>query len=631
MKRGNRFSPPRRERNFKDKGRDFHRFNKGNIPDRDRSPLKNFENYRRGDSSGSAQMPFRDHFDSQPNDCEIVVSRQQRIYAESIETRLKNIGFRVDILFLKEDNLLVQTVDDISERGCLYAMVITPQNEIHNSVTLNILHGRPQEHRNMPIDDAIKLIARNYHEYIQNQREKMNLNAIHGQFGNSLMKSPETQFLLNMLADGRFLTIVELEVIINYLGDVKNKLLGIDKSKEIISGEQGTIDQPVMSPNMLNMVNPVQVPSVDISGVFGNKEDPKLMQTEINPVEPVNSTYINFNNPNVQKALDNLMQNSSCLLRNFSLNSGLMSNIGNENTLPVQNPDTSEQMSAIMNRENLMNDPNNQNLLGSNKDFAANKSLLGSGPAGINKGLLGSAPINQSLLGSGPIDGSQNLLGSRSDLSAQSLLGTGPGGNLGLLGSRPPGNQNPLGQDTDMLGPRSDIINQGLLGTRPDVKNSGLLGTRPDSSIQGLLGSRPDGRGDNQGLLGSRPDGNNQGLLGSRPDGNQGLLGTRPEGGNSGLLGSRPDTGNQNFHNSRSGMNNQNISGSRGDSSPQGLLGSRPDNNQSLLGSRPEFGNQSLLGSRPDFGNQSLLGSRPASNNQSLLGPRPHFNARHRF
>lgn len=633
MRRGNRFSPPRRERNFKEKGRDFHRFNKGNIPDRDRSPLKNFDNYRRGDSSGPGQMPFRDYYEPQPNDCEIVVCRQQRMYAESIETRLKNIGFRVDILFLKEENLLVQTVDDISERGCLYAMVITPQNEIHNSVTLNILHGRPQEHRNMPIDDALKLLARNYHEYLQIQREKINLNNVHNQFGNSLIKTPETRYLLNLLADGRFLTILELEEVINHLDSVKNSLLGIDKSKEITS-EQGPLDQQVITPNLLNLVNQVQVPTSDVSGNFVNKEEPKLMPVqEVNPVEPVNSTYINFNNPNVQKALDNLMQNSSCLLRNFSLNSGLMSNTTIENPMKDGFPESSEQIGGIMNREGpvpSITDPNNPNLLGPsiiNKDLITNKGLLGTGPPGGNKSLLGSGPINPSLLGSGPVEGNQNLLGPRPDLNTPSLLGMGPGDNHhGLLGPRPPSNQNILDIDKEsMLGSRPDIINQGLLGTRPD-KNPGLLGSRPDN--QGLLGSRPE---NNQGLLGTRPDPVNQGLLGTRPDGgNQGLLGTRPDGGNSGLLRTRPDAVNQNFLGPRPGMNNPNISSPRIDPNLQGLLGSRPDN-QSLLGSRPDFGNQSLLGSRPDFGNQSLLGSRPASNNQSLLGPRPHFNARHRF
>lgn len=67
-----------------------------------------------------------------------------RAYAESVEDRVKNLGILVDILFLKDEALLTQTIDDIARRGSLYAMVISPQNETHGSVTVNILHGNPQ-------------------------------------------------------------------------------------------------------------------------------------------------------------------------------------------------------------------------------------------------------------------------------------------------------------------------------------------------------------------------------------------------------------------------------------------------------------------------------------------------------
>lgn len=67
-----------------------------------------------------------------------------RAYAESVEARIKDLGILVDVLFLKDEALLTQTIDDIARRGSLYAMVISPQNETHGSVTVNILHGTPQ-------------------------------------------------------------------------------------------------------------------------------------------------------------------------------------------------------------------------------------------------------------------------------------------------------------------------------------------------------------------------------------------------------------------------------------------------------------------------------------------------------
>lgn len=79
------------------------------------------------------------------NDCEIiVVSRALTEYAEFIESRLKHIGLIVDLLFPNEDVPIGKVLANISSRGCLYAILVMPQNEEHRSLTLNILHGIPQ-------------------------------------------------------------------------------------------------------------------------------------------------------------------------------------------------------------------------------------------------------------------------------------------------------------------------------------------------------------------------------------------------------------------------------------------------------------------------------------------------------
>jgi len=83
---------------------------------------------------------------TRPNDCELVVlNAQQRKFAESIERQLKALGLHVDMLFPHADSPMTQVLDDISLRGCLFCIVITPQNEVHYSVTLNVLYGTPQE------------------------------------------------------------------------------------------------------------------------------------------------------------------------------------------------------------------------------------------------------------------------------------------------------------------------------------------------------------------------------------------------------------------------------------------------------------------------------------------------------
>lgn len=65
-------------------------------------------------------------------------------YAEYIEQKLKSIGLTVDLLFPNEDVPIGRVLANISSRGCLYAVLVMPQNEEHGSLTLNILHGLPQ-------------------------------------------------------------------------------------------------------------------------------------------------------------------------------------------------------------------------------------------------------------------------------------------------------------------------------------------------------------------------------------------------------------------------------------------------------------------------------------------------------
>jgi len=100
------------------------------------------------------------------NDCEIVcVSRHQRSYAEVIEGRLKNFGLKIDVLFPNPDIPLPKILGNIASRGVLFAIVVTPLNEDHKSMTVNILQGpTPQEHRNMPYDDAIALLAKTFEQ-----------------------------------------------------------------------------------------------------------------------------------------------------------------------------------------------------------------------------------------------------------------------------------------------------------------------------------------------------------------------------------------------------------------------------------------------------------------------------------
>lgn len=345
-----------------------------------------------------------------PNECEIiVVNKAQRPYAETVEARMKNLGIQVDILFLKDEALLVQTIDDIARRGSLYAMVISPQNEVHGSVTLNILYGTPQEHRNMPLDDALKLVARNFHDYLRNQREAMDRDrSERGPYQGALPADKEMQFLLRVLADGRSITLSEIESVIRYLQERRDKLKSpqgdrgppgglpdvIDPAVGPLKDESSTVQkQQDLQHRIMSLINkggpppsstgvetsvggmsssipsqaPIEAdaPGMGPSGADRNKPGmgsnlPAMggrdmgmgsnssgmgpNQQNMRPNQPgmgynapssSPSTYINFDNPSVQKALDNLMQSGGPnLLKNISMSG---SNTGGDQNMPGSN------------------------------------------------------------------------------------------------------------------------------------------------------------------------------------------------------------------------------------------------------------------------------------------------------
>ncbi|XP_075224665.1 nuclear receptor coactivator protein neosin isoform X2 [Lycorma delicatula] len=263
------------------------------------------------------------------NDCEIiVVNKIITEYAEYIERRLKKLGLTVDLLFPNEDVPLGRVLANISGRGSLYAIVVTLQNEEHRSLTVNILHGQHQEHRNMPMDDAISLIMRNFELYLRGERA-----GVPGlPLGSSIDRHPEAiQTLLNLLQQNRQLTVLQYDKVIRYLQDKREVQIKIEvgDSKEIPSIQDTTIPptkQAELQNRILNILNktgsnnpeptpaPAPVPAPTQwsggGGGGGGTAPPVQGGTAVGGPPPL------LNDPTVQKALDNLIQGD--LLRKFN-------------------------------------------------------------------------------------------------------------------------------------------------------------------------------------------------------------------------------------------------------------------------------------------------------------------------
>ncbi|XP_012528760.1 translation initiation factor IF-2 isoform X2 [Monomorium pharaonis] len=269
---------------------------------------------------------------AEKNDCEIiVVNKALTKYAEDIELRLKQVGLMVDLLFPNEDVPLGRVLGNIASRGCLYAVVITPVNLEHHSLTLNILHGLPQEHRNMPVEDAISLISRDFTNYKAGGRSVPLNTPLASE------RHPDAiQVLLNMLADNRQLTVLQYDRVIKYL-DMKRE--------EQVQVELGDAkDLPVKTP-IASVNDPKQAElQTRILNILNSSKNTPSTTAEPSPVPPPTSTSASvppanwgtasntatsstttsstgvspsplLNDPTVQKALDSLLQGN--LLKNI--------------------------------------------------------------------------------------------------------------------------------------------------------------------------------------------------------------------------------------------------------------------------------------------------------------------------
>ncbi|XP_022122243.2 nuclear receptor coactivator 5 [Pieris rapae] len=236
-------------------------------------------------SPGRGEWQERDRFERYPeyprklpvperNDCEIiVVSKMLTEYAEYIEGRLKRLGIVVDLLFPMEDVPIGKVLGNIASRGCLYAILVMPENQEHRSMTLTILHGLPQEHRNMPLEDALQLISRNYQEV---QRG--------GASGREAVYA-----LLGQMADGRNLTVLQYDKVLEYLKEKRAQQVKIELGEPLAPVASTNKTQVDLQQRILSILN----------------DKKEAQPPKVTPPKPDKTQLLN--DPTVRKALDSIL------------------------------------------------------------------------------------------------------------------------------------------------------------------------------------------------------------------------------------------------------------------------------------------------------------------------------------
>ena len=231
-------------------------------------------------------------------DCEIVcVSKNQRHYAESIEIRLKHLGMDVDVLFPNPEIPLAKILNNITSRGVLFAILVTPMHEEHRSVTVNMLQGQQQEHRNMPLDDAMNLIAKAFEQQLEDNAE------LGGAQGNTL--PADIASVVGFLSENRPLSVMEYDKLIKYLAVRRQRMLKSEYGDNIPA----------------HLVTPPIGPPTD-PAVKAKEEDVKAKilailnkPKEIAPPQmPQQQAQVPAINANLQKAIDSLIKTGPNLL-----------------------------------------------------------------------------------------------------------------------------------------------------------------------------------------------------------------------------------------------------------------------------------------------------------------------------
>ncbi|KAL0977902.1 hypothetical protein UPYG_G00162980 [Umbra pygmaea] len=191
-----------------------------------------------------------------PVDCSvIVVNKAQKEYAETVGRKVRDLGMVVDLIFLNTEVSLTQALEDVGRARTPFAIIITQQHQVHRSCTVNILFGTPQEHRNMPMEDAMVLVALNYDsfkvEHREKEREEIAQKAAK-MADDVLMRDIEREGhpvtllpAITLLSECRFLTPEELDSLIEYLRVKKERIVRADPLAAVHpAGTAGTHEQP---------------------------------------------------------------------------------------------------------------------------------------------------------------------------------------------------------------------------------------------------------------------------------------------------------------------------------------------------------------------------------------------------
>ncbi|XP_065342558.1 nuclear receptor coactivator 5-like [Cloeon dipterum] len=238
--------------------------------------------------------------DERAHDCEIIVhDKSQRAYAEMIERNLVKMGLKVNIIFPSETIPVLTLLNHSSTRGTLYAITISPQHELKASMTVNILHGEnPEEHRNMPINKAVVLLAQNFERYLASGGNRQ------GDSTSSADLPEGIENMLNLLSQSKPLTVMQYEALTKFLIRKRELQVKLELGNTQTDNEMDTTPSSLLAATPTVTATPAESQAEQLQ-----KRILSIMNKKIAVPEPPKPTPI-LQDPKVQLALSSLFSDN---------------------------------------------------------------------------------------------------------------------------------------------------------------------------------------------------------------------------------------------------------------------------------------------------------------------------------
>ncbi|XP_023440405.1 nuclear receptor coactivator 5-like isoform X3 [Dasypus novemcinctus] len=115
----------------------------------------------------------KEHDRERPSDCVIVsTNEEQREYATAIGHRLQDLGLVVEMIPLASESSLTRALQEVKHDGSPFCVIIQQPNVKFSSCTIVLLHESLRIHRDMPLEDALVLLAEEFRRVFTKREQR---------------------------------------------------------------------------------------------------------------------------------------------------------------------------------------------------------------------------------------------------------------------------------------------------------------------------------------------------------------------------------------------------------------------------------------------------------------------------